>query len=126
MQYTGFTEGDSFSNEVQVNLDMLGALVLDGVGGEVDSTDVVTIDNCGAPKRAAKFLQKMAQPAGLSDSICNGAIFSLCTGPGHCGLALGRPGHEVVPEKHCITRCGFAGVRTACPISIRVDSKISR
>ena len=31
-----------FSNEVQVNLDMLGALVLDMVGGVVDNTDVVT------------------------------------------------------------------------------------
>lgn len=51
MQYTGFTEGDSFSNEVQVNLDMLSALVLDGVGVEVDNTDVVTIDNCGVAKK---------------------------------------------------------------------------
>ena len=77
---------------------MLGALVLNRVSGEVDSIDVVTIDNYGAVKRTAKFLQKVAQPAGLSDSIRNDAIFVLCTGPGHCRLTLGRPGNEVVPR----------------------------
>jgi hypothetical protein len=112
VQYTSFTEGDSFSNEVQVNLDMLRALVLDEVGGEVDNTDIVTINNCGAAKRTSKFLQKVTQPTGLSDSIRNSVIFSLCTRLGHCRLTLGQPRNEIVPEKHRMTRCGFAGVRT--------------
>ena len=60
MRDADFTEGDSFSDEVQVNLDMLGSLMLDWVGGEVDSTDVVTIDQCGATERTAKFLQKLS------------------------------------------------------------------
>jgi hypothetical protein len=33
--------GYSFANEVKIDLDMLRALVLDGVGGEVDGADVV-------------------------------------------------------------------------------------
>jgi hypothetical protein len=34
--------GYSFTDEVKIDLDMLRALVLDGVGGEVDCADVVT------------------------------------------------------------------------------------
>jgi hypothetical protein len=37
-------DGNTFPNEVEVNLDMLHTLVLNGVGGEVDSTDVVIVD----------------------------------------------------------------------------------
>jgi hypothetical protein len=33
-----------FPNEVEVELDMLRRLVLNGVGGEVDCADVVTVD----------------------------------------------------------------------------------
>jgi hypothetical protein len=91
---------------------MLGALVLDEVGGEVDNTDIVTINNCGAAKRTSKFLQKVTQPTGLSDSIRNSVIFSLCTRLGHCRLTLGQPRNKIVPEKHRMTRCGFTGVRT--------------
>jgi hypothetical protein len=34
-------------NEVEINLNMLGALMLDKVGGEVDSIDVIAIDKSG-------------------------------------------------------------------------------
>jgi len=51
VQNADFTEGDSFSNEVQVDLGMLSSLMLNRVGGEVDNTDVVTIDNCGVAKK---------------------------------------------------------------------------
>jgi hypothetical protein len=34
-------------DEVETNLNMLGALVLDGVGGEVDGVDVLTVDQSG-------------------------------------------------------------------------------
>jgi hypothetical protein len=38
------TDGNTFLNEVEVDLDMLHMLVLNGVGGEVDDTDVVAVD----------------------------------------------------------------------------------
>lgn len=37
-------DGDTLTDEVEVELNMLRALVLDEVGGEVNSADVVTID----------------------------------------------------------------------------------
>jgi hypothetical protein len=38
------TDGNVFSNEVEVDLDMLHTLVLNWVGGEVDDTDIVVVD----------------------------------------------------------------------------------
>jgi hypothetical protein len=60
VQDADFTEDDSFSDEVQVDLNMLGSLMLDQVGGEINSTDIVTIDHCSTTKWAAKLLQKLA------------------------------------------------------------------
>ena len=56
MQDANFTEGDSFSDEVQINLNMLGSLMLDRVSGEVNGTDIFTIYHSGAAKRVVKLL----------------------------------------------------------------------
>jgi hypothetical protein len=37
-------DGNAFQDEVEVNLDMLCTLVLNGIGGEVDGTDVIAVD----------------------------------------------------------------------------------
>jgi len=52
-----FTEGDSVSDEVQINLNMLGPLMLDRIAREVNSTDVITIDHGSTAKRMMKLLQ---------------------------------------------------------------------
>jgi hypothetical protein len=44
VQYADITDGNVFLNQVEVNLDMLHTLVLNGVGEEVDDTDVVAVD----------------------------------------------------------------------------------
>jgi hypothetical protein len=43
-------DGNALTDKVEINLDMLGALVLDGVGGEVDGVDIVAVDRSG-PRR---------------------------------------------------------------------------
>jgi hypothetical protein len=40
-------DGNALTDKVEINLDMLDALVLAGVGGEVDNTDVVAVDQSG-------------------------------------------------------------------------------
>jgi hypothetical protein len=65
---------------------MLSSLVLNGVGGEVNDTNFVAIDNGGAAKRIVKLLQEMAQPVGFGNSIRNSAIFGFSTGPRHYWL----------------------------------------
>jgi hypothetical protein len=38
------TDGHVFPHKVKVDLDMLHALVLNGVGGEVDGADIIIVD----------------------------------------------------------------------------------
>jgi hypothetical protein len=44
---TNVPDGNALTNKVEINLDMIGVLVLDGVDGEVDGADVVTVDQSG-------------------------------------------------------------------------------
>jgi hypothetical protein len=44
MYNTDITDGNTFPDEVEIDLDMLCTLVLNGVGGEVDGTDVIVVD----------------------------------------------------------------------------------
>jgi hypothetical protein len=44
VQDADITDGNTFPNEVEVDLNMLCILVLNGVGGEVDGADVVAVD----------------------------------------------------------------------------------
>ena len=48
MHDTDITKSNALPHEVKVNLDVLGALMLDGVGGHVDSADITTIYQRGA------------------------------------------------------------------------------
>jgi hypothetical protein len=57
VQDTHITDGYAFSHEVEINLDMLGALVLNGVGGEVDNIDVVAVDECALCQQCMEFLK---------------------------------------------------------------------
>jgi hypothetical protein len=38
------SNGNTLMDEVEINLNMLGALMLDGVNGEVDDVDIVAVD----------------------------------------------------------------------------------
>jgi hypothetical protein len=46
VQDTHITDGYAFSHEVKVDLNMIGALVLNGVHGKVYDTDVLVVDEC--------------------------------------------------------------------------------
>jgi hypothetical protein len=41
------SNGDALTDEVEVDLNMLGALMLDEVGGEVDRANIVIVDQSG-------------------------------------------------------------------------------
>jgi hypothetical protein len=57
MQDADITDGHTFSHKVEVDLDMFRALVLNGVGGEVDDADVVIVDE-GALRQWSMELMK--------------------------------------------------------------------
>jgi hypothetical protein len=57
MQDMNITDGHTFPHKVEVDLDMLRALVLNGVGGEVDSADVVAVDEGALCQRSVELLK---------------------------------------------------------------------
>ena len=80
---------------MQIDLHVLRALMLHGIGGEVDHADVVAVDEGGALKGAMEFVEQLAQPGGLCHAIGHGAVLGLCTGARDDGLPLGGLGDEV-------------------------------
>jgi hypothetical protein len=50
MEDADLTDDNRLSAKMKINLHMLGALMLNGVGGEVHDADIVTVDKC-APRR---------------------------------------------------------------------------
>ena len=76
--------------------------MLDGVGGHVDNTDVVTVHQCSVAKRGVELQEELAQPCSFCNSISHSAILSFSTRPRDGVLTLGGPGDEVVTEEHNI------------------------
>jgi hypothetical protein len=50
VQDMNITNGHVFTHKVEVDLDMLHTLVLNGVGGELDDTNVITVDESALPQ----------------------------------------------------------------------------
>ena len=125
MKNSKITNGNPLPDEVEINLNMLGSLMLNRVGGHVDSADVVTIDQRGALRSSMKLKEKLVQPSGFGNTIGHYTILRFSTRSGDCILPLRRPGNQVVPQKNCITQCGFVCIQTACPVSIRVYCQLT-
>jgi hypothetical protein len=56
---------------VEVDLNMLRVLIMEGVAGEVDSADIVAVYQGTQDEGAMKLLEKLAHPARLSHPISN-------------------------------------------------------
>jgi hypothetical protein len=61
---------------MQINLNVLGPLVLNGVGGQVNGTNIIAVHNSGLLKRAMELVQQLTQPTRLGDSIGATAQYS--------------------------------------------------
>ena len=81
MKHTDSPNSDPFPDEVKVDFHMLGTLMLNGVGGEIDCADVVAVDDGGRSQRMMQLLQKLLQPSDFSDAVGNRTVFSLGAGP---------------------------------------------
>jgi hypothetical protein len=85
------TESNLLVNKVYVQLDVLCATMMNRVGGEVDSGDIVAEDDSGLVNRIGKLREKLTKPSALSNCIGHSTILILSTRSGDDGLALGRP-----------------------------------
>ena len=82
------------SHEVNVELNMLRATMMNGVGREVDCRDIVTVDNGGLRDIKKQLLEKLSEPRALGDGIGHITILSLGTRAGDRGLSVRRPRYE--------------------------------
>jgi hypothetical protein len=90
VQDANIIDGNVFLDEVEVDLDMFHTLVLNGVGGEVDSADVVGVDESALGQRSMELLEELPEPTSFSHG----------TRTGDDVLALGGLGDKVVAEEH--------------------------
>ena len=77
------------TDEVEINLNMLRALVLDEVGGELHGADVVVVDECASTERLVELEDELAQLGRLGHAVSHYAVLSLSTRAGDHGLPLG-------------------------------------
>jgi hypothetical protein len=57
MKNSNITDGDAFPHEVKIDLDVLHALMLNGVGGEIHGADVVAVDQHPPCERVVELLK---------------------------------------------------------------------
>jgi len=120
MKHSNLSQRHLVADKVDVNLYMLRATMMNRVSRHIYSTDVVTVDQSRRRQGHMKLLKKLTKPARLSHSMCDCSILSLCTRAGDCGLAFGRPRHQIVAEEDTVAGSRSSGIRTAGPIRIRV------
>jgi hypothetical protein len=102
MEDVDLTDDNLLLDKMKINLNMLGALMLNGVGGEVHGADIVTVDMCAPRRWDLELVEQLTQPGDLSHAVGNGTILGLSAGAGDNGLPLGRSENQVVPQKHRI------------------------
>jgi hypothetical protein len=102
MEDVDLTDGNLLSDKMKINLHMLGALMLNEVGGEIHGADIVAVDKCAPRRRGLELVEQLMQPDGLNHAIGNDTILGIDAGAGDDGLPLGRPGNQVVPQEHRI------------------------
>jgi hypothetical protein len=105
---------------------MLRALMLHGVGGEVDSADVIAVDQGGALEGAVELVEELVHPRYLGHTISHTVVFCLCAGAGDVGLTLGSPRDEVGAQEYGIAGGGPVHVGAANLVSVGVDHKFRR
>jgi hypothetical protein len=115
------TDGNAFSNEVEIDLDILCTLVLNRIGGEVDGTDVTAVDESALRQRSMELMEEEPEPTSFSHAVGHGAILSLGAREGDDILVLRGPGDEVVTEEHNIVLGGSMCIWAICPVLIHVD-----
>ena len=88
MENTNFPQSNLLTDEVDVNLDMLRATMMDRVGGHIDRADVVTINKRRRSNGDVELLEKLSDLATLGDGVDDRPVLGLSTGVGDRSLPL--------------------------------------
>jgi hypothetical protein len=90
------SNGDVLANEVAINLNMLGVLMLDWVSGEVDHANIVVVDQSGPRQEAMQLQKQLTEPTRLRHAVGYCAVLRLNTRTRDDVVALRGSGDEVV------------------------------
>jgi hypothetical protein len=85
MEEADLTDDNLLSDKMKINHHMLGALMLNRVGGEVHNADIVTVDKCAPRRRGLELVEQLTQLSGLSHAVGDGTILGLNAGAGDDG-----------------------------------------
>lgn len=96
---------DLIANKMKVNSNVLHPGMEDGVGAEIGSTNVVTINGSCSRDNNTKF-EKMLDPIQFSSSSRNGSIFCLRGRAGNSLLLFGIPRDGFGTKKNNISGSG--------------------
>jgi hypothetical protein len=91
MQHANLAHGNTIVNKVQIDLDVLGALVLDGVRQHVDSANIVAEHNRSWRRWSMKLVEELTNPSSLSNDIGHITVLSLSAGTRDRVLPLQSP-----------------------------------
>ena len=98
MKHTDLTHGNTIANEVEIDLDVFGTLMLDGVRGHVDGADIVAEDDRRRRRWSMKLLEKLPKPTRLSHGVCHDAVLGFSARARDRVLSLGGPRDEIISE----------------------------
>jgi hypothetical protein len=93
---TNVPDGNALADKVKINLNILGTVVLNKVGEEVDGADVVTVDHSGPRQAAVQLHKQLTKPTRLSHAVGHGMVQCLSTRTRDDVLTLRGPGDEIV------------------------------
>ena len=98
MQNTDMAKSHLIPNKMDIKLNVLGATMMNRVGGEVNGGDVVEVDECGLVNITKKLLEQLTEPRAFSNGVSHCLILSLGTRAGDGGLLLGGPRDQGQPK----------------------------
>ena len=87
------------TNEVAINLNVLGPLMEDSVMGNLNSTAVVTIEGGWRRLRDVQVREKTTKPDNFSSSMSHSTIFCFSSRTGNNTLFLAFPRDEGIAKE---------------------------
>ena len=91
MKHPDLSQGNLLTDEVNIYLNALRAMMMNWVGGHIDSTDVVAVDDRRRRNGCMELLEQLTKPTRLSHSVRNSTILSLRTRTRDRSLSFGGP-----------------------------------
>jgi hypothetical protein len=122
MEYPNLSQGKLVADEVNVDLDVVCATMVDMISSHIDNANIVAVavHDGGRGNRRTKLLDELTKSTTLDYDMSNRAVLNLSTRTGHRRLALGGPRDQIVAEEDVVAGCRALGIWTTCPVRVGV------